>query len=40
MEYKNDKCSNKISRHDRRECEYYKQIDMWNRQHASVINQM
>ena len=40
MEYKNDKSSNEISGHDRRECQYYEQMDMWNGQRASVVNQM
>ena len=40
MEYKNDKRSNEISGHDRRECQYYEQIDMWIGQRESVINQM
>jgi type III secretory pathway component EscV len=40
MEYKNDKRSNKISWHDRRKCQYYEQMDMWNRHRASVINQI
>ena len=40
IEYKNDKRSNEISGHERRECQYYEQMDMWNGQRASVINQM
>lgn len=40
MKYKNDKCSNEISKYDKRECQYYKQMDMWNEQYASVVNQM
>ena len=40
IEYKNDKRSNEISGHDRRECQYYEQMDMWNGQRASVVNHM
>ena len=40
IEYKNDKQSNKISGYERRECQYYEQMDMWNGQCASVVNQM
>ena len=40
IEYKNDKRSNEISGHERRECQYYEQMDMWNGQRASVVNQM
>jgi 5-methylcytosine-specific restriction endonuclease McrBC GTP-binding regulatory subunit McrB len=40
VEYKNDKRSNEISGHERRECQYYEQMDMWNGQRASVVNQM
>ena len=40
MEYKNDKRTNEISAHDRRECQYYEQIDMSIGQRTSVVNQM
>ena len=40
MKYKNDKRSNEISGHDRRECQYYEEMNMWNGHRASVINQM
>ena len=40
IEYKNDKRSNEISGHERRECQYYEQMDMWNGQRVSVVNQM
>ena len=40
IEYKNNKRSNEISRHERRKCQYYEQMDMWNGQRASVVNQM
>jgi hypothetical protein len=39
-EYNNDKRSNEISGHERRECQYYEQIDTWNGQRTSVVNQM
>ena len=30
IEYKNDKMSNDISGHERRECQYYEHMNMWN----------
>lgn len=40
IEYKNDECLNEISSQDRCECQSYERMDMWNRHHANVVNQM
>lgn len=40
MEYKNDKHSNKTLAHDKRECQQYEHMVMWDGERASVVNQM
>lgn len=40
MKVKNNKHSNEILEYDRRECWYYEHMDVWNGQHANVVNQI